>query len=73
MGHGWFETSHSLFIVRQFVEHGDLRSYMRSAADGDLGNYMRSADVSSITAEIARQVSTGLVILYERELFHGDV
>lgn len=61
VGHAWYETSHSLFIVRHFIAHGDLR------------NYMRSNDVSSNAAEIVRQVSTGLAILHEKTLFHGDL
>lgn len=60
---GWFEDLHSIYLVMECIEHGDLAQYMKE--------YGVLAKLSC--EEIAIQMLEGLVVLHERAICHRDL
>lgn len=58
---GWYKDRHSIFIVMEYIEHGDLSQY--------LGNSSIKKDAKDIT----RQLLQGLAILHEQSICHRDL
>ncbi|KAK3985911.1 kinase-like domain-containing protein [Cladorrhinum sp. PSN332] len=58
---GWFEDEHSVFIIMEFLELGDLQRYL----DHPLSEYE--------TREITKQVLEGLTYMHENGFIHRDL
>jgi len=59
--HGWYENDNSVFIAMEYIQNGDLASYLKAPLP------------EHEAREIAFQVAEGLENLHENKYVHRDI